>query len=80
MQLTIRVGDINDNSPVCPSRSVLHIVNNTEARTIVTRYIVEDADIGENGRVTYILRNSPFGREMNLFRIDPNTGDIFTIT
>ena len=70
---------MNDNSPVCPSRSILHVVNSTRTGTIVTQYIVADADIGLNGRVVYELRNSPFGREVNVFRINNETGDISTI-
>ena len=79
MQLTINIGDINDNSPVCPSRRDIHILNSTRPNTVITTYIVEDADIGVNGEVRYVLRNSPFGREVNVFTIHNSNGEISTI-
>lgn len=53
MQLTIQVGDVNDNSPVCPRLPRLTLDRNAGVGTSVVILEVTDADIGANAEILY---------------------------
>lgn len=72
--VSIIVTDVNDNRPVfTASAYAASLRENSPANTSVVRVTANDTDLGNNGKVSYHL--SP----TNLpFRIDTNTGDIFS--
>ena len=58
--IIINVTDINDNSPVFKdSQLFIEIPENTEQDAIHT-FVAHDADIGDNGRVTYTITGMLF--------------------
>ena len=78
-QLTIFVGDINDNVPIClDDISTIHILNDTLPGTFIASIIVSDADTGLNAKITYELYDS-VNKETSFFDIDATTGKIYTI-
>ena len=78
-QLTIFVGDINDNVPICPDDiPTIYILNDTQPNTIIGSIIVSDADTGVNAKITYELYDS-VNKETSFFDINATTGEIYTI-
>ena len=70
------VGDVNDNPPQCPSYlPTIHILNTTTPNTVIGNIQLYDADIGINAKLTYSLE-----QHEDVFTIDPDSGDISTIT
>lgn len=53
MQLTIQVGDVNDNDPVCPRLPILTLDRNADVGTRVVVLEVTDADIGVNAEILF---------------------------
>ena len=71
LTLRIKVTDVNDNSPVFSQRFYLNdVVENTPDGTIVMQVLAIDPDEGENGRITYSIKEDL----SNLLRIDPKEG------
>ena len=71
LTLRIKVNDANDNAPMFSQPFYLNdVVENTPDGTIVMQVLATDADEGENGQVTYSIKESI----SNLLRIDPKEG------
>lgn len=73
--VTIGIEDKNDNAPIftqCPYKTNLAI--GTSTNVYVTEVTANDADSGNNGLVKYRLIQD----NTNYFRLDPQTGKIFT--
>ena len=71
--VTINVQDINDNPPTFPTSAILASVReNLPVGTKIRRITAQDADLGDNGRIEYSLKGS------EEFRIEPDSGDLFT--
>ena len=69
--VNVRVLDENDNSPVfAKDRYEQNITENLSAGIFVKEVEATDADIRENGRVTYAILSGAQG----YFRIDNETG------
>ncbi|CAH8455108.1 unnamed protein product [Schistosoma turkestanicum] len=89
--LTISIGDINDNPPKFKSSTFSSKIGHykillSEAEPINQLLLIvtaEDADSGENGRVTYSLMEIDHNAEtspnnaLQYFKIDSQTGSIF---
>ncbi|XP_026212875.1 protocadherin alpha-8-like isoform X3 [Anabas testudineus] len=76
-QVVIHVLDINDNPPVFSSPLYkARIYENTPIGTTVITLNATDADEGTNGDIVYSLRSKGQDRILEIFHIDPQTGDI----
>ena len=72
-------GDINDNAPVFDANRLEgRVPEHSRAGVSVLTVIATDVDKGENGSVTYSLRQAPARGNTPLFAINPNTGLITT--
>jgi hypothetical protein len=72
--LTILIGDINDNPPVCPSSTTtIYVLNNITVNAIIGNFQATDEDVGENAEITYGLSNSGSSA---FFAINSTNGDI----
>ncbi|XP_067889067.1 protocadherin-16-like [Heterodontus francisci] len=71
--VTVRVfvTDENDNSPHFLSPPVLNVMEDQPVGTIVSYVVAQDADLGENGRVSYRIKSGLGGSK---FLLNPNTG------
>ena len=68
--LKIKIEDINDCSPVFTNkRHSVDVYENNYAGVAVLKIDAEDCDVGENGRLTYILLN-----QEESFALDPKSG------
>ncbi|XP_014247424.1 protein dachsous [Cimex lectularius] len=73
--LTVTVEDQNDNDPVfAETLYVARVKEDTAVGTLVLNVTAQDQDQGLNARIVYSLANE----SQALFRIDPDTGHIFT--
>ncbi|KAL4230607.1 Protocadherin Fat 4 [Mactra antiquata] len=73
--VSLTVTDINDNSPVFyPKQYYATVLEGLAKGTIVVKVTAIDADIDENGKVTYSFASSDFGN----FEIEQSTGLIRT--
>ncbi|XP_035695661.1 cadherin EGF LAG seven-pass G-type receptor 1-like [Branchiostoma floridae] len=77
-EITVHVGDINDNSPVLSQTEYQGRVpeHADEGQLVVLNdigIVATDADIGDNGRITFELHCCH-----DLFQIDPETAEIRT--
>ena len=71
LTLRIKITDVNDNSPVFSQPFYLNdVVENTPDGTIVMQVLATDPDEGENGRISYSIKENL----SNLLRIDPKEG------
>ena len=71
--------DINDNAPVFDTNRLQGRIPEHSRRGVsVLTVIATDVDNGENGTVTYSLRQTPAKGNNPLFAINPNTGLITT--
>ena len=73
--VTIGIEDKNDNAPIftqCPYKK--NLASGTSNNVYVTEVTANDADSGNNGLVKYRLIQD----NTNYFRLDPQTGKIFT--
>ncbi|KAM8847883.1 protocadherin alpha-5-like [Synchiropus picturatus] len=77
IDIIINVLDVNDNSPVF-SKDVLTVSlnENVPVGTVVFQVNATDPDDGANGEVVYSFGNAVDTKLMELFDIDPNTGEI----
>ncbi|XP_069388112.1 protocadherin alpha-5-like isoform X17 [Paralichthys olivaceus] len=76
-ELVIDVLDINDNMPVFTDDPYsVFLEENSPIGTTVIKVNATDLDEGSNGEIIYSLGNNVNNRIRELFRIDPNTGDI----
>ncbi|XP_078719353.1 protocadherin Fat 4 [Lampetra fluviatilis] len=77
LKLEVDVLDINDNAPeFSSSRFWAKVPENTPPRTIVVLTAV-DKDSGINGQVDYSIIDGNIG---NVFRINPNSGEIRSVS
>uniref|UniRef100_A0A8C1Y4W5 Cadherin domain-containing protein n=1 Tax=Cyprinus carpio TaxID=7962 RepID=A0A8C1Y4W5_CYPCA len=76
IKIDVTVIDVNDNTPVF-SQSVYRVSlpENVAIGTGVLTVRATDKDKGANGEVTYSFSQSS-GKDLDLFRIDQNTGEI----
>lgn len=77
--VNIQILDINDNAPVfkeVPYRKNVSL--GTGANILILKVEAEDKDAGMNKVVTYALQGDT--TSLNLFKIDPNSGEITTKT
>uniref|UniRef100_A0A671U5E4 Cadherin domain-containing protein n=1 Tax=Sparus aurata TaxID=8175 RepID=A0A671U5E4_SPAAU len=77
MNIIVNVLDINDNAPVF-SKDVYSVMldENAPVGTTVTQVNATDLDEGPNGDVVYSFSNSMNQKILNLFDINPLTGEI----
>ncbi|XP_032878094.1 protocadherin-16 [Amblyraja radiata] len=70
---TVRVfvTDENDNSPQFLSPPTVSVLENQPAGSVIGHLVAQDADLGENGRVTYRITS---GRGHSHFHLNPDTG------
>lgn len=65
--------DVNDNPPAFPTTAILLTVKeNLPRNTKVKRIAASDPDLGDSGKIEYAIRGT------DDFRIDPDSGDIYT--
>ncbi|GFN82524.1 protocadherin-11 x-linked [Plakobranchus ocellatus] len=77
LRLVVNVADENDNTPRFDvPRYVRSVQDVTPPGTIILKVSAKDMDEGENGRVSYELPNNVDQRVLELFRLDPDTGDL----
>ncbi|XP_063733005.1 protocadherin alpha-8-like [Eleginops maclovinus] len=77
----IQVSDVNDNTPVF-SETVIHIYvkENSPVGTILKAVSATDADVGENGQVSYSLdTNKNVAILSTMVNINSETGDIVSL-
>ncbi|XP_029297670.1 protocadherin alpha-6-like isoform X5 [Cottoperca gobio] len=77
MNILVNVLDVNDNAPVF-SKEVYSVMlyENVPVETTVIQVNATDIDEGPNGEVVYSFSNSVSHRLLNLFDINPSTGEI----
>ncbi|XP_068445710.1 protocadherin alpha-3-like [Clinocottus analis] len=77
MNILVNVLDINDNAPVF-SKDVYSVVlgENSIVGTTVTQVNATDLDEGPNGEVVYSFSNSMSQNILNIFEINPLTGEV----
>ncbi|KAM4621844.1 protocadherin alpha-3-like [Polymixia lowei] len=69
--------DINDNMPIfIKDNYSLHLKENAPIGTTVIQVNATDLDEGSNGEIIYSFGNNVNSRIRQLFRVDPNTGEI----
>ena len=74
---TVRISviDVNDNPPLFDKQLFeVSVIENVDSGTEVTTITATDGDVLENARVTYEINDT------TVFRIDPSTGLIITIS
>ncbi|XP_022809062.1 protocadherin Fat 4-like isoform X2 [Stylophora pistillata] len=76
VNVTVLVGDVNDNSPQFTSLDghQFSVIEETSGLT-VGNIKANDSDIGRNAQIIYSLMNTPSSKS---FRINSSTGEIFT--
>ncbi len=78
--LSIGVGDINDNSPVCVGRNSFMIREDAATNSRLGEILAEDIDSGLNGNqgIMYFTSNTSMGDQLcseeDPFSIDPDSG------
>jgi hypothetical protein len=76
--VTVYVTDDNDHAPLVtfPTQynDTVYVVSTTAAGTRLTRIVATDSDSGDNARLWFTISQ---GNEHGLFRVDPNTGEVF---
>ncbi|RMX53126.1 hypothetical protein pdam_00015549 [Pocillopora damicornis] len=74
VNVTVLVGDVNDNSPQFTSVEGYHFSVMEEASGLIVGTVkANDSDIGKNAQTIYSLMNTPSSK-----RINSSTGEIFT--
>ncbi|XP_014770934.2 cadherin-23 [Octopus bimaculoides] len=69
----LKIQDMNDNAPVFRSDTYdLHVKENARIGTVISQITATDADVGDNGRVSYYLKGA-----MKRFQVSASTGVIF---
>ncbi|XP_055080807.1 protocadherin beta-14-like isoform X1 [Periophthalmus magnuspinnatus] len=78
MRVIVNLLDINDNAPVFTNGDVsVTLSENAPLGTTVLQVNATDSDEGANGEVVYGFSNSVKQRLLNVFDINPQTGEIF---
>ncbi|XP_055080808.1 protocadherin beta-15-like isoform X2 [Periophthalmus magnuspinnatus] len=76
-KINVNILDINDNAPVFTNGDLsVMIKENVPTGTTVVQINATDLDEGANGEVVYSFSNSVNQRLLNLFDINPTTGEI----
>ena len=70
--VSIKVLDMNDNSPTFKGSEVIEVLEDVIPGTVIGKVTAFDADSGVYGRITYFL-DKPFGKP---FSVDPDTGQL----
>ncbi|XP_050928277.1 protocadherin alpha-4 isoform X29 [Lates calcarifer] len=77
IEITVDVLDVNDNSPVYTKELYSATVKeNVPVGTVIIQVNATDLDQGANGEIIYSFGNEVDPKLMDLFGIDPNTGEI----
>ncbi|XP_024919122.1 protocadherin alpha-3-like [Cynoglossus semilaevis] len=80
IDINVDVLDVNDNSPVFTKDDYsVTLRENVPAGTVVIEVNASDSDQGSNGEIIYSFGDEVDSKLMELFNIDPNTGEI-TVT
>lgn len=75
--VNVTILDVNDNPPVFAHTDYSAWLNESAPPgTFALQVSATDADLGENGRITYYLPET--AAETTRFRVDPDTGAIYT--
>ncbi|KAK2720851.1 hypothetical protein QYM36_004658, partial [Artemia franciscana] len=75
--LQIEVLDLNDNRPTfSTTKVVFKVPEDITVGTEIGTVLAEDGDLGENGRISYILIS---GNTYGCFDINKSTGNLYTI-
>ncbi|XP_062281224.1 protocadherin alpha-3-like [Scomber scombrus] len=80
--ITVHVSDVNDNAPHFPDREInVYVKENSKVGTVIKTVTATDADVSNNGQVTYSL--SDIGSKSLSFptmvQINSETGDIVSL-
>uniref|UniRef100_A0A7M4DW51 Protocadherin gamma-C3 n=1 Tax=Crocodylus porosus TaxID=8502 RepID=A0A7M4DW51_CROPO len=76
-QISIRVLDTNDNSPVFDrSTYTVSLLENAALGTLVVRLNASDPDEGSNGEVLYSFSSYTPQKVRQLFSVDPHSGEV----
>uniref|UniRef100_A0A803W497 Uncharacterized protein n=1 Tax=Ficedula albicollis TaxID=59894 RepID=A0A803W497_FICAL len=74
----VNVTDVNDNVPFFTSSIYeASVTEGADVGTFVTQVSATDLDLGQHGEITYSLLHDS-GRDYTFFRLDPQTGSIYT--
>ncbi|RMC09032.1 hypothetical protein DUI87_14036 [Hirundo rustica rustica] len=74
----VNVTDVNDNVPFFTSSIYeASVTEGADVGTFVTQVSATDLDLGQHGEITYSLLHDS-GRDYTCFRLDPQTGSIYT--
>ncbi|XP_055080803.1 protocadherin alpha-8-like [Periophthalmus magnuspinnatus] len=80
--ITVRVSDVNDNSPVFTESLInVYLKENSAVGSVIKTVTAADPDVDQNGHVTYSLLKNP-GESLHLstmVNINSDTGDIVTL-
>lgn len=68
----IFITDVNDNAPVFTSPSAVSVMEDQPVGFVLLYVVARDSDQGENGRVSYRIRD---GNAEGRFSLNPNTGE-----
>lgn len=75
--LLIKILDVNDNAPVFDEPvTKVKLLENVAPGTLVTKLNATDADSGSNGDVSFLFSKYTPERVLNLFSVDPKSGEI----
>ncbi|XP_056322241.1 protocadherin alpha-3-like isoform X21 [Danio aesculapii] len=77
LQIVVNILDINDNAPVFSSSIYkVSVTENTPHGTKIIKVNATDMDEGPNGEITYLFSSHGQKKNLDLFAINPNTGEI----
>lgn len=78
MNVTVRVLDVNDNTPNFEWRNyTVEVTENAPKQKTILRLLAVDGDVGLNGEVVYSLSLPSLAAYGDLFGIDNSTGDLY---
>ncbi|KAF3838341.1 hypothetical protein F7725_010109 [Dissostichus mawsoni] len=77
----IKVSDVNDNKPVFSETVInIYLEENSPVGTILKAVSATDADVGENGRLSYsLVTNNNLALLSTMLNINSETGDIVSL-
>ncbi|XP_067161195.1 protocadherin alpha-3-like [Apteryx mantelli] len=80
MELVISVLDVNDNAPEF-NQSVykVQLPENSPPATVILQLTATDKDEGTNQEISYAFSDTTASKVKDLFRIDPNSGELSTV-
>ena len=77
LRINVTVTDANDHGPVFPNSTVsISVSEGAPLYSAIAQLTAEDPDLGVNGQVTYVLSSANDARTLELFSVNPITGDI----